>query len=287
MDREILKCHENERYKGERLHMLQYPGVCQLFILACIVADAFTLFSLFDLLLTQKVGITWVITITVAATMNITPMLLAACLRNEELSKPMKAVLCTVLSVLFLLLFSITFTLRFTSQEQLYDSSSDLAIAIQNETVEETVETDEETFKPTPAQNILAIILGCEPLATSICCFVLAYEASPVRKKQHLQAQQNVDLEEIIDQDRVMIQELEADLNFDLDEYDRRQYENGLELLELYGERAKNIAPRKLTEHEGTPESVSYLMEGGYLENEKEIRQRENTPEKMQKLNIA
>ena len=55
MDYKILKHQEKAFYKGERLHILEYPGICQIFIFACICADAFTLFSTFDLFLTQQI----------------------------------------------------------------------------------------------------------------------------------------------------------------------------------------------------------------------------------------
>ena len=41
MDYKILKHQEKAFYKGERLHILEYPGICQIFIFACICADAF------------------------------------------------------------------------------------------------------------------------------------------------------------------------------------------------------------------------------------------------------
>lgn len=272
MDRTLLTKQENTLYKAERLHMLQYPGICQFFILACIGADAFTLFSVFDLLLTQQKGITMVITITVASAMNIAPMLLAACLRNDELSKRMKTVLCILLSSLFTILFAVTFTLRFTSQEQLYGSTSDLGITIQGESAQQNEVVEEESFKSTAAQNILAVILGLEPLATSICSFVLAYEASPKRKHRHLKDLHNIELEEAIDHYKIMIQELKADMEFELEDFDQNQYEEFVAILYQKGELAKKEAIRKLAEHDGTPEGVSYLMEGEYLEQNKSTK---------------
>lgn len=270
MNKNMLTEYETTQYKAERLHMLQYPGICQLFILACIGADAFTLFSIFDLLITQQKGITWVITITVAAAMNIAPMLLAACLRNDELKKNMKILLCTILTSLFIMLFGATFSLRYSSQEQLYGSTSDLGIEIQNEDTSPTEDNIEKVFEPTTAQNILAVILGLEPLATSICSFVLAYEVSPKRKRLHLINLHNIELKKEIDQDIVMIQELIADMKFDLDEYDRKKFEEMMEITRQVGEMAKDRALRKLAEHGGSPEDVSYLMERGYLGQQKD-----------------
>lgn len=270
MNRAILTKQEKTMYKAKRLHILQYPGVCQLFILACIGADAFTLFSVFDLLLTQQTNITLVITITVAAVMNIAPMLLAACLRNDELNKRMKIVLCSLLAGVFAMLFVVTFSLRFTSQEQLYSSASDISIIQDGDTEQSDIDGENDTIKLTTAQNILAVILGLEPLATSICSFVLAYEISPSRKRRHLMEMHRYGLEEEIDRDRVMIQELKADMEYNLDEYDKNQYEQMRAIIYQQGELAKIKAIRKLAEHDGTAEGISYLMEEEYMKAKKE-----------------
>ena len=103
-------------YRTERFHVLQQPGFREFFILCCIGADAFTLFSVFDLLMTNDKTITTVITITVAAAMNIIPMLLAACLWNRTMGRGMRKFLCVMLISLFAVLFITTFGLRFTSR---------------------------------------------------------------------------------------------------------------------------------------------------------------------------
>ena len=51
MERRILTKHQQVLQKAERVNILQYPGVCQLFVLACIVTDAFTLYTIFDIML--------------------------------------------------------------------------------------------------------------------------------------------------------------------------------------------------------------------------------------------
>ena len=271
MNHIMLAKQEKARYNNMRIHVLQYPGVCQFFILACICADAFTLFSVFDLILTQQMGITWVITITVAAAINIAPMLLAANLRNEELTKASKATICTFLAVLFIVLFVVTFSLRYASQEQLFGSSSELNIVVSEEYMQNET-TIEETFEPTVAQRILAIILGLEPCATSICSFVLSYEVSPERKRRHLGNMQIIKLEEDIVRCKVMLEGLKNDLEFDIEEYDRELYEEFQAILIQKGELVKNMSIRKLSEHDGTPEGVSYLMEGEFLEKHEVVK---------------
>ncbi|MDO5415482.1 MAG: hypothetical protein Q4F78_08470, partial [Bacillota bacterium] len=136
-------------------------------------------------------------------------------------------------------------------------------IAIEDSTGEEfAFAAEQEEFEPTVGQIILAVILGLEPLGTSILCFYIGYEQSPKRKRCYLLTKQKIDIEEAIDHDKVMLEELKADIEFDLDTYDKEQLDNMIAIITQHGEIAKVIARRKLSEHDGTPEGVSYLMEG-------------------------
>jgi hypothetical protein len=260
MSKNILTAQEKKLYKTQRLHILQFPGIREVVVLLCICSDAFTLYNVFDLMLTQQVNLTLIITITVAACMNICPMLLAACLRNDELKQNMKNVICISLSTVFIVLFIFTFALRFTSRNLLFNSTSELSI----ETSAAIDEVEEEENKTTLAEDILAILLGLEPLATSAVSFVLGYESSLNRKREHLLSLYNIKLQQEINSNRVMLRELEEDMKFDLDAYDTEQYEKLKEIIMTYGEQAKVFARVALAQKEATPEAVEYLMEGGY-----------------------
>ena len=268
MDRSILKKQEATLYKNDtRRNVFQWPGVYQLLIAACIAADGITLFSLIDMFLKQSVTMSRVITIAVAGVLNIAAVLLASCLHNEDFTLRTKITLAGLILGVFLLFFGATFTLRVASMEQMYGSNSNsLDITIQNSTGEQNAYVaEEQEFKPTVGQIILAVILGLEPLGTSILCFYIGYEQSPKRKRYYLLTKQKKDIEEAIDHDKVMLEELKADLKFDLDAYDKEQFDNFVAIVVQLGEHAKDVAHRKLTEHDGTPEGVSYIMEGGYL----------------------
>lgn len=255
----ILTRHEDERYRARRLHVLQTPGVAQLLILAFIAADAFTLYSVFDLMLTQQTWISKVITITLAAVINIAPMLLAAQLRNPDLTQRMRGILCGILIGLFLLLFFVTFLLRYASRAELFTSTAQL-----DSFFAERASDLQEKSEPTAAQNILAVILGLEPLATSVCSFVLGYEVSPKRKQEHISTIQAIELKELLDTYLVMAEELEMDIAFDLDGYDGQQYAHIQKLVYAMADMANTLARRKLSAAEAAPEAVSHLLEGGY-----------------------
>ena len=59
-----------------------------------------------------------------------------------------------------------------------------------------------------------------------------------------------------------MRDELLADMDFDLNEYDREQFEKMVALILKQGEFAKVHSIRKLAENDGTPEGISELLEG-------------------------
>lgn len=271
MDYNMLKKQETVLYKNDsRRHIFNYPGVYQLLIVACIVADSITLFSLIDLFLKQAVVMSYVITGAVAGVLNIAAVLLAACLHNEEFTLRVKKILSGLIIAVFTLFFTAVFTLRVASMEQMYGSNStDLGITIQRDTVDQIgYGTTEEEFEPTVGQIILAVILGLEPLGTSILCFYIGYEQSPACKRRYLVKNNNIDLIEAIDHDKVMIEELKADMTFDLEAYDEDQFNNIVAVIIQQGDIAKNVANRKLAEHEGTPEGVTYLIEGDNLKQE-------------------
>ena len=125
MERRILTKHQQVLQKAERVNILQYPGVCQLFVLACIVTDAFTLYTIFDIMLKQRPSLTLVITVMVATVLNMTPMIAAVCINNQEYTKQKKIAVCTILGILFITFFCATFALRMASQESFYDASSE------------------------------------------------------------------------------------------------------------------------------------------------------------------
>ena len=269
MNKEIIRDQEKDMYRGERIHVLQYPGIREFFILCCIGADAFTLFSVFDLLTTSNMGITLVITITIAAAMNIIPMLLAACLWNQTFSRKMRKGLCAMLIALFAVLFITTFGLRFTSRGRLFESTVGLDDLIVQLPVETTVSDGTASITDgqeatTMDQDIIAVILGLEPLATSAIAFYLSCEASPYRKRRHIRELCRIALREEIDSVRMMLKELDEDMAFDQEAYDDTRFSMMATLIKNLAEQDELKARKILAEAEGTPEAVGYIMEGGW-----------------------
>ncbi len=291
MNKGIFKKQENAMYGNERLHILQYPGVREFFILCCIGADAFTLFTVFDILLTENMMLTLVITITVAAAMNIIPMLLAACLWNKTLNKVMRKFLCSVLITLFTVLFIATFGLRFASRDLLFQSTAGLdsySLELSNEAGNDVGSSDsKEDTGTTVAQDILAIILGLEPLATSGIAFVLSYEVSPYRKCRYINDLGKIELRAEIDSVKMMIRELTEDMAFDHETYDNARFNAKAAALRDMADQDVGKSRRLLAESEATPEAIEYIMENGWKKDAPNTAYEEPTPaEKAKALSV-
>lgn len=268
MNRNILKKSNKTLYKNDiRHHIFNFPGFYQLLILGAIGSDFVTLFSLIDIFLKQSQTMSYVITAAVAGVLNVSSVLLAACLHNEEFTPHAKKILAGMIIAVFSLFFTAVFGLRIASMEQMYASNKeDLNIQIQtNVDTQNTYAADDEEFKASLPQIILAVILGLEPLGTSVLCFYIGYEQSPKRKREYLDADQIIELEKAIDNDKVMINELKADMEFDRVGYDHMQYEQTCAVIGQLKEQALVKARKKLAEYDATPEGITYLMEGGYM----------------------
>lgn len=273
MNRDMLKKQNKALYINDtRRHIFNYPVVYPALIMSCILADGLTLFSLIDQFLKQSQNMSYVITAAVAGVLNIAAVLLAACLHNEEFSPRAKKTLAGMIIGVFLLFFTSVFVLRVASMEQMYGSNNeDLGITIQTGVdTQDAYASEEDDFEASLAQIILAVILGLEPLGTSVLCFYIGYEQSPKRKREYIDAEQITDLEKAIDTDKVMITELKADMSFDRAGYDNMQYEQIYALIVQLKEQAIVKARKKLAEHDATPEGVTHLMEGGFKEQSKQ-----------------
>lgn len=269
MNRDMLKKQNKALYINDtRRHIFNYPVIYPVLIMSCILADGLTLFSLIDQFLKQSQNMSYVITAAVAGVLNIAAVLLAACLHNEEFTPRVKKTLAGMIIGVFLLFFTSVFVLRVASMEQMYGSNNeDLGINIQTGVeTQNTYATDEDDFNASIAQIILAVILGLEPLGTSVLCFYIGYEQSPKKKREYINAEQIADLEKAMDNDKVMITELKADMAFDRIGYDNMQYEQTYALIIQLKEQALVKARKKLAEDDATPEGITHLMEGGYKE---------------------
>ena len=82
-----------------------------------------------------------------------------------------------------------------------------------------------------------------------------------------------IDLQAAIDNQRTMLCELEADMEFDLEGNDNDLYDALNATMDAQAEEAKVRSRRRLAEKVATPEAVTYLLEDGYLTQQPERKE--------------
>ena len=116
-------------------------------------------------------------------------------------------------------------------------------------------------------------IQGIIPLITSVISFVASFEISPEHKLRHINEMYRIDLQAAIDNQRTMLCELEADMEFDLEGNDNDLYDALNATMDAQAEEAKVRSRRRLAEKVATPEAVTYLLEDGYLTQQPERKE--------------
>lgn len=283
----MIRAEMEKQHAGQSF--LLNPYVKNSIIIICMIADMATLYSIFELQMTEQQILTIIITIVIAGALNIAPVLLALCLNDKEDQSGLKKMQMAAFMGVFLILFVSTAILRWTSREELFASEAGIVISgMQNsgggssgapgiglQDIEpQNIELSNINLKPqdssirgvTMAQNACALILLLEPLATSAVCFGLSYEKDPDRKRRHLLRLQNVRLRQQRDEYQVQIAELEQELaECNLEEYDREQYDTMRQQIELYRQYFKIHARRRLAEKDGTANAATLLLEESKL----------------------
>ncbi len=283
----MIRAEMEKQHAGQSF--LLNPYVKNSIIIICMIADMATLYSIFELQMTEQQILTIIITIVIAGALNIAPVLLALCLNDKEDRSGLKKMQMAAFMGVFLILFVSTAILRWTSREELFASEAGIVISgIQNsgggssgapgtglqDMEPQNIELSNINLKPqdssisgvTMAQNACALILLLEPLATSAVCFGLSYEKDPDRKRRQLLRLQNVRLRQQRDEYQVQIAELEQELaECNLEEYDREQYDTMRQQIELYRQYFKIHARRRLAEKDGTANAATLLLEESKL----------------------
>ena len=108
---------------------LQNPYVKNGIIVVCMIADMATLYSIFELQMTEQQILTVIITIVIAGALNIAPVLLALCLNDQEDRSGLKKMQMAAFSGVFLILFISTAILRWTSRQELFASETGIVIS--------------------------------------------------------------------------------------------------------------------------------------------------------------
>lgn len=265
LERTLESLRREERKKLPRLlpTSLGAIAIVIMFTVVCIALDYFTLFPLMDALLTQQEIMSFIITGAITGCMNMFPVLLAGFYSNREVAPKMRIVLMSLLGGLLAAMFVVTAALRMNTLELMVGNTSGMAIG----------GVQQEAFQPDSGQIMMGVLLAFEPLATSVLNFALSmYFLSCEKPEDDLAYRKKVltaRLRDEIDKLSVLLTELEEDMSFDLKAYDDALYENMRSTLLREASVANHNAVTQLTLKMADSKAISYLMEEGYLGEDK------------------
>lgn len=224
-----------------------------------ITTDATNMYELFDYYLSQTVLISVMITCICSICMNTLPTMVADLINDRDDKSKQKKVVLTVLVSLFTILQISVFTLRWVSRGDILTGSGEI-LNLGNS----FVQTENQTSNT--AQNVCALILGLEPLATSILLFAMKYESNPQSvkiKSTNLQIAKLKDMRNQLILDNL---EVSLDREHDFDSDDMSQMQSTLKKLESAKKEMKYYSNQLLAEKLKTADSVSYLLKGSKKE---------------------
>lgn len=252
----ILLRQEKKLYKTRKEQtFLHKRGIKELVVLLCIIFDAATIFTAVDLYLTQKVWLSWTVTVALAFCLDVPPMLLGICVQDKKLSPRSRRLQIIGLLAAFLLTFLGTFALRFASMDQMFP-----VVTLGLDGVDGQEAAVAETAH-TAGQYIMALILAILPLGTSICSFVLGLQSSVEDAVRHQLRLNQIELRQELDAMKVMRDELRQDMEFGLEDYDQQRYDIRLDSIQKQADILQSDARKILSEKIGTAEAVTELME--------------------------
>ena len=245
----LIKMEQSRQDSG--ITLLDRKTFIDVLTVLFILADSLTLYTLMSKVLTQVPALSLVITGTISAILNISPSMAAKVIRGN-MATAKKTVALFAIGVLFTSLFVGSFVLRWELRDQLtgiiglsitssYASSAERAI---------------------PAgTNIAAILMGLEPLGTSLTLFVLAMlspaKAAVIRETRI----QRLAVQRLIAQRKAELSEIQEELNYDLEGHIKAKKDITDRLVMLRTQYWDAICARKLAEKLGTADAISRAME--------------------------
>jgi ABC-type polysaccharide transport system, permease component len=251
---DVIYQTQNKLNKSEVL-FFQRPKVVLGVAIIAFLADFVSLFNIIDLKLTQSVLLSVLITTVISGVMNISPIIISKLMNDKENKSLTRKIQLISLLVLFISLFVISFALRWTTRADLFRTDTGIVIS----DVENTT-TLEDEYEPTISDDVLAILLGLEPLGTSILVYALSNTDPLIEKKKVLKGNQ-LDLISEKHKYEVMVSELERELEKNLYEYDDKKYLEAVETVNVLKEYLMLHARQRLAERIGSAEAITYLME--------------------------
>ena len=228
-------------------------GVGMVLIGVFTIMDATTLYSCFEKLMVEKVFMSVLLTVVLALVLNVIPAILAVLVAEER--SVINRTMTTLLLAAFLVLFVSCFALRWSEKDTFYSTASVSLLVNGQESVQS------EAVKQ-GGKELLVLIMGLEPLLTSILSFCITYE-NPKEKKKRILTLENYKYEEKKKLCEVQLQELELELQRDFVGEEEQKYKEFLDMLEYQKKMEYQAVREKLAKRLGSADAISRLLQEG------------------------
>lgn len=250
----LLKTEKDLQNQGQLVNPAFLP--CMLFFF--VVLDYMTIHQLIDVMFYQSFLLTVLVTAGIAILLEGIPCIGAHFFMKENRNDS-DTILFLILTGVFVILFLALFALRWYSRELVFsDSGAGLEVtAVQSGAAKAVVP------EITMAENMMTILLGISPLATSVLAFCLACSFSASEKKKKRKSLADIHLKHQADLLEASAGELKDELKRDLYRYDTQMYQTALAELNTYAKLLKNIVRQRTAVHIGTSNAVRRLLENG------------------------
>lgn len=250
----LLKTEKDLQNQG---HLVN-PSYLPFMLLFFVILDYMTIHQLIDEMFYQSFLLTVFVTAGIAILLEGIPCIGAHFYMKEKKSDS-DMILLIILVGIFLILFIALFALRWYSRELIFsDSGARLEVTAIQGGVGAAAAPE-----ITTAENMMTILLGVSPLATSVLAFCLACSFTISEKKTERKRLLDIHLKHQAEMLEVNAGELRDELKRNLSRYDAQMYQAALAELNTYAKLLKNIVRQRTAVHIGTPNAVSRLLENG------------------------
>lgn len=248
-DREAA-IHEHDKF-----HLFSHNKWIILIVLLFIITDGIFIYQLIAEYSYQSKLQSMCCAATFAVIINTIPTITANLFKTKDKGKG-HYIAISALAAVVLAVFATIFILRWNSQDVLYGTNSTRLSLLSD-----SLNGESSTPVFTAGQKTMTILLGLEPIATSILAFCLSYFEQGKRDKEYTAKIMNLLVQAELSNLDANNLELEYDQNRDLESYDSALRKLAHDDLKQQERITKEYIKMELAMALGTPEALSDMME--------------------------
>lgn len=222
-------------------------------IIAFIVSDALSIYSVIDNLFNQKEYLSIMLTVIVAVLLEVLPMIGAKFYLKQNKNKEDKYILGTLATAFGLLVFAIILV-RFYTMDLMF-SAKVTQLNIMG------IETESPNYLPTYGEYAMTFLMSILPILTSVAAFMLTIMNPPQQKLENLRQIHKIQIADSLITQTTYANELERELMIDLVKRDDTLYNEKLDEIKDRAEEMKRRVRELAAEKLGTPQAVTELLE--------------------------